>query len=84
MRVDECTINEWERLYPGIRETILHFENSNQLPCTYCGASDTGNAQVGFTGRSIHIARATSKFKLLVNGPIHGQNFCSQCRRHFN
>jgi hypothetical protein len=49
------------------------------------GTSDnTASVQVGVIGRTITMAAATSKFKLVANGPKPGTYFCQACRGFFD
>lgn len=74
-----------EERYPGITEQIRHFEEMVLPACPHCGSADTASVQVGFIGRTIHIAASTRKFKLVLNMKDGmGKYFCNQCRRYFD
>jgi len=74
----------FEKLYPGITETSMRFENAVLPPCSKCGSPDTADVQVGIIGRTIHLAGATTKFHLIPNGPRPGSNFCNNCEQYFD
>lgn len=83
LRIDEGRLEQFEIAYPGIWEMILRLENSVLPSCHYCRGNDTAIVQCGIIGRTIHIAGATSKFKLITNGPRPGKYFCNQCGKFF-
>lgn len=72
-----------ENRYPGIIDQILRFENAALPACTRCGAMDTADVQVGLVGRMINIAAATTKVKLIPNGPKRGNYYCNTCKKFF-
>lgn len=84
LKMDDKTIEEMEKQRPGIKELIHRFEAANLPPCPRCGSEDTASVQVRIVGVTIHIAAATTKFKLIPNGPPPGQYFCNQCREYFD
>lgn len=83
LRTKPEQLNSLEKAYPGIKDTILRFENANLPPCPHCGSEDTADVQVGIIGRTIAICSATTKFKLIPNGPRLGTYFCNACNRFF-
>ena len=83
MKVDDDTLERMEDKYPGIREQVLQFENALLPQCPYCESEDTANVQVGIIGRTINISAATSKFKLIPNGPTPGKYYCNSCGKYF-
>lgn len=83
MEIDSDTLDELESRYPGIREQILRYEEATLPVCPRCGSQDTAEANVGITGRSMSIAAATTKFKLIANGPKPGDYFCNACDGFF-
>jgi hypothetical protein len=84
LKVDKKTLDRMEVNYPGIREQILSREEAVLPKCPQCGSTDTAKVEVGIIGRTIHIAAATSKFKLLPNGPVPGKYFCGKCAQYFD
>lgn len=53
-------------------------------PCPDCGSEDTASVQIGVIQRTMNIAAATTKFKLIPNGPKPGPYFCNACDRFFS
>ena len=47
--------------------------------CARCGSTKTAGVHCGIVGRTINLAAATTKFKLIANGPRPGQYFCNAC-----
>ena len=84
LKIDEHTLHELDATYPGIRESILRFEGASLPTCPRCGSPDTADVQVGIIGRTINIAAATTKCKLIPNGPRDGKYFCNACDIFFN
>ena len=70
--------------YPGIKAEILAFEAAETPPCKFCASADTAKVQCGLVGRSMNIATATSKFKLLPNAPKDGKFYCNRCDKFFS
>jgi len=52
--------------------------------CPRCGSKDTADVQCGIIGRTINIAAATTRFKLIPNGPAPGKYFCNACDEFFD
>ncbi|MEO8143117.1 MAG: hypothetical protein ABI654_02790 [Betaproteobacteria bacterium] len=84
LKIDERTLNQLEAMYPGILKSILWFEGAVLSACPRCGSSDTANVQVGIVGRTVTIAAATSKMKLIPNGPKPSKYFCNACNKFFD
>jgi hypothetical protein len=84
LKVDKITLDNMEAGYPGIYADVLRFENALLPSCHHCGSDDTADVQCGLIGRTMSIACATTKFKLLPNGPKPGRYFCNSCREFFN
>ena len=84
LKIDKETLERMEKEYPGIRETILGFEEATLPVCSRCGSENTADAQCGIIGRTINIAAATTKFKVIANGPKAGKYFCNTCNEFFN
>jgi hypothetical protein len=84
LKFEKKRLKELERTYPGIVESILHFDKASLPLCPRCGSENTANVQVGTIGRAINIAAATTKLKLIANGPKPGRYFCNACDRFFN
>ena len=73
-----------EKQYPGIANQIQQFENAVLPQCPRCGSKDTADVQCGIIGRTINIAAATTRFKLIPNGPAPGKYFCNACDEFFD
>jgi transposase-like protein len=83
LKIDKETLKHMERQRPGIEKQILQFEKAKLPACPRCQSKDTADVQVGIIGLTINIAAATTKFKLIPNGPKPGQYFCNACRKYF-
>jgi hypothetical protein len=83
IKVDQNTLDKMERNYPGIGQNIRHYDETVLPACLQCGSEDTATVSCGIIGRSIHVAAATTKIKLLANGPKPGQYFCHACQAFF-
>ena len=73
-----------EESYPGITRDIARFEALVLPPCPRCGSTKTASVQVGVVGRTICLAAATTKFKLVGNCPKPAEYFCHDCSLWFN
>jgi len=77
-------IETLESSYPGIKDQIQEFEAALLPACSLCGSTDTADVQVGVIGHTINLSAATTKIKLIPNGPRPGRYFCNTCRYYFN
>ena len=68
-----------EALHPGIALSVRYYEAAKLPSCPHCGAADAAIVTAGLVGRSIHLALATNKIKLLPNGPRPGNFYCNAC-----
>lgn len=84
LRIDAHALDRLERAYPGIVQTIRYFEAARLPGCSRCRSQDTASVQCGIIGRSINLAGATSKVKLIANGPKPGKYFCNACNEFFD
>ena len=82
LRIDEKTIAHVERQYSGFKEVLLRFESATLPAYPHCGSANTASVQVGLVGITINLAAATTKFKLVPNGPKPG-NFFAICAMKF-
>jgi len=74
-----------ERQYPGITQQYLSFDEAELPSCSHCESQDTASVQVGIIGRTIHLAGASRKFKLVPNGSDKkGKYFCNECGKFFD
>jgi hypothetical protein len=83
LKVDAEWIKNAESRYPGITGNIRWFEQQQLPACPHCASTDTADVQCGIIGRTISIGCATTKFKLIPNGPKPGQYFCNACEKFF-
>ena len=85
LKVDQNTLAEMERQHPGLVKTIMHFENDELPACPHCASDNTAEVQVGIIGRTIYLASATTKAKLVPNAMNKlGKYFCNHCNKFFN
>lgn len=84
LKVDQQTLDGLEKMYPGFLRHLHHFENAELPACTNCDSADTASVQVGLIGRTINLAGATTKFKLIANGPKPGKYYCNGCGEFFS
>ena len=78
LKVSKSELSKLEKQYPGIGETIAHYESQVLPACMHCGSSDTAVTSCGLVGFSIAVAAATTKVKLFPNGQ-GGRVFCNAC-----
>ena len=83
LKVDEPWLGKVEAVYPGFREMVHQWEAMELPPCPQCGSDDTAKVSAGLVGRSIHLAAATTKIRLLPNGHP-ADYYCNQCKCYFN
>lgn len=76
-------LDQLEQSYPGIGGQMRAFDEETLPACSHCGSTDTARVQVGITGRTMGLAAATRKFKLIPNGPKPGKYFCNACEQFF-
>jgi len=85
LKVDQETLDKMESQHKGIIETIVYFEKAQLRSCAHCGSSNTASVQVGIIGRTIYLATATTKVKLVPNRTDKpGQYFCNACGEYFD
>ena len=83
LKVDEEWIDRVEAQYEGFREMVHRWDAMELPPCPFCGSSDTAKVSAGLVGRSINLAGATTKIRLLPNGHP-ADYYCNQCESYFN
>lgn len=84
LKIDKAAFDKMESQHPGLGETIMQFEGASLPACSFCRSGDTANVQCGVIGRTIYLATATTKFKLIANGPKPGHYFCNTCSEFFD
>jgi hypothetical protein len=72
-----------ESQYPGIGETIRRCEEAVLPGCPHCGSADAAALGRGIIGRTIALAAATTKFRLIGDGPLPGEHRCNRCHGFF-
>ena len=83
VKVDEGWLRRAEDRYPGFRTRLDYYESLELPTCPQCGSADSAVVSTGLVGRSIHLAGATSKIKLVPNGHP-GDFYCWTCGHFFN
>ena len=85
LKVDQKTLDEMEQQHKGIVKAIMFFENADLPICSHCRSNDTAEVRVGIIGRTIYLATATSKVKLVPNlSDRKGKYFCNNCEKFFD
>ena len=87
LRYSEKQLQRVEANYPGVRESIEHYEAMDIPVCPNCSSHDTALIQVGLIGRTMTIAGGTTKFKLIPNRSEpkwKRKYFCRACEETFD
>lgn len=84
LKIDKVAMDWMENEYPGIGKSILSREETMLPACARCGSENTASVGCGIVGRTINLAAATTKFKLISNGPKPGEYFCNTCNEFFS
>jgi len=84
LKIDKESLAWMEAKYPGIGVSIRAREECVLPACTHCGAEDTASVGCGLIGRTINLAAATTKIKLIPNGTASGKHFCNTCDKFFS
>lgn len=84
LKVNQKALDHLDQLYPGLKSQVQSFENMELQACANCDSADTASVQVGLIGRTMSLAGATTKFRLVANGPKPGKYFCNQCNEFFS
>ncbi len=84
LKLSKKELGELEKQHPDIKTTVFYFENAKLPVCPKCQSKDTAQVGRGIVGRSIAVSAATTKFKLLANGPKPGEYYCNSCEKFFN
>jgi len=83
LTVTEDWLRKAEEMYPGFRHTLNYYELLDLPACPRCGSANSAKVSTGLVGRSIALAAATTKIKLLPNG--HPADFhCGDCGHFFD
>ena len=84
LKFSNARLKRMDQDYPGILKQIVAFDAAELPRCPHCDDADTADVQVGVVQRAINISAATTKFKLIPNGPKQGDYFCNGCERFFD
>jgi hypothetical protein len=81
LKVNAEWILETERQYPGFKKTLDYYESLPIPACPRCGSDDCARVTVGVIGRTMALAAATTKVRLVPNGEpgFH----CCACEHFF-
>mgnify|MGYP001943572677 CR=1 FL=1 len=69
--------------YPGITQSILKFDESPLPHCPSCRSENTAHVKIGCIGRTMAIAAATTKVKLIPNNTTPSNHYCNSCTTFF-
>jgi len=84
LKISEENLSKLDCDYPGVRDYLVKLEAKAMPECVHCDCEDTAEVNVGVIGRTIAMAQASSRFKLIPNGPKPGEYFCNGCRSFFD
>jgi len=71
----------YEEEYPGFVDMVVRYENAILPTCPFCGSWHTAQVAAGIVKPSMHLAGATTKFRL--NPQRLGQLYCNDCKKYF-
>lgn len=83
VKINDEWIRQAEIAYPGFKRTLSRYEAMRLPLCPVCQSTNTATVTMGIIGRSISIAAATTKVKLVTNPPAHGHLYCNDCETFF-
>jgi hypothetical protein len=83
LKVDDAWLRAAEARYPGFKATLDHYETQALPPCPACGSTETAKTSTGLVGYSMALAAATTKIKLIPNGPS-ADFYCNACDKFFD
>lgn len=84
LRMDKDALAEMDRRQPGIAHEVLTLEEMILPTCPSCGSQHTAAVQCGVGSSALFLAVATTKFKLVAEGPTPGAHYCNDCREYFD
>ena len=84
LKVSQPDLKQFETRFPGITQQIMHYESAILPRCTQCRSTNTAIVEIGIIARSMTIAAATSKCRLVPEAPKPGEFYCVDCRRYFD
>ena len=83
LKITDDAIQELDRRYPAFRSTLESYESLRLPVCPQCRSEDTATVAAGIIGRSLAMATATTKLKLVPNGHP-GDYYCWSCDHFFS
>lgn len=84
VKMNEEWIRQAEIAYPGFRKTLNRYESMTLPACPACQSTNTATVATGIVGRSISLAAATTRVKLLRNPFGDEQFYCNDCETFFD
>jgi hypothetical protein len=84
VKINDEWIRQAEIAYPGFRKTLNKYEAMRLPACPLCQSTNTATVSMGIVGRSISLAAATTKVKLITNPPVSGHFYCNDCEQFFD
>ncbi|MGV8083775.1 MAG: hypothetical protein AB2L09_09125 [Coriobacteriia bacterium] len=82
--MDRDALAELDRQQPGIAHKVLTLEAAPLPVCPSCGSADTAAVECGVASSALCLAVATTKFRLVTEGPLPGAHYCNDCRQYFD
>jgi transposase-like protein len=83
LKVSKARIRAAEERYPGFKDTLDYYEAQSLPSCPLCGSAETAKTATGVIGRTMELAAATTKIRLVPNGP-HAAFYCETCDKLFD
>ena len=83
LKIDEEALAQMVKQHPRIVESIRIREETVLPQCHHCRSDDTARVGAGLNARNIYLAAATTRFRLIPNGPKPGEYFCNSCGKFF-
>jgi pyruvate/2-oxoacid:ferredoxin oxidoreductase beta subunit len=83
LKVSKAWIRAAEQRHPGFTDTLDYYEALALPLCPLCGSTATATAITGVIGRTMELAAATTKIRLVPNGP-HTAFYCETCGKFFD
>jgi hypothetical protein len=83
LTISKAQIRAAERRYPGFKDTLDHYEAQSLPSCPLCGSAETASVSTGIIGRTMALAAATTKIKLVPNSQP-ANFYCGACDKFFD
>jgi len=84
LKIDAPTLAKMEQQFSRYRRIKKFYEEMALPQCHRCSSEDTAIVGTGLVGRSIYVAAATNKLKLIPNDLRQGKYFCHSCEGYFD